>query len=89
MLLKKFDIGFANLSIELMDDMTPEKTQVVVGLTDKKTNEYLQDLCLVQKAEGKESVNVYVFADKNSEDYTDKFEIKKYAGDKDVFYTRC
>lgn len=75
MLLKKIDIGFANLSIELMDDMTPETTQVVVGLTDKKTKDYIQDLCLVQKAESKEAVNVYVYADENSEDYTDMFEI--------------
>lgn len=84
MVLKSIDIGFANLSIELMDDMTPETTQVVVDLTDKISNEYIQDLCLVQKAKGKESVNVYVFADENSEDYTNKFEIKKYEGDGDV-----
>ena len=74
MLLKKIDIGFANLSIELMDDMTPETTQVVVGLTDKKTKDYIQDLCLVQKAESKGAVNVYVYADENSEDYTHMFE---------------
>lgn len=78
MILKNIDIGFANLSIEIMDDTTPETTQVVVGLTDKKTNNYIQDLCIVQKAESEDSVKVYVYADENSEDYTDKFEIKKY-----------
>lgn len=87
MIIKTIDIGFAILSIELVDDKTPdelmgdnapETTLVVVGLTDKKTKAYIQDLCLVQKADEKEAVNVYVYADENSEDCTDKFEINKY-----------
>lgn len=75
------DIGFAEISVEIMDEnLAPEAGQVVVGLTDKVSGDYIQDLCVVEKAHDTKGdcVNVYVYADECSENYTNKFVIRKY-----------
>ena len=74
------DIGFAEISVEIMDEnLAPGAGQVVVGLTSKE-GDYIQDLCVVEKAHDTKGdcVNVYVYADECSENYTNKFVIRKY-----------
>lgn len=80
------DIGFAEISVEIMDEnLAPGAGQVVVGLRDKESGDYIQDLCVVEKALGKKGdcVNVYVYADEYTENYTTNFVIRKFE-DKEV-----
>lgn len=80
MVLKTIDIGFANLNIEIItpDESGEEFADVVVGLTDKKTGDYLQDITVVRKNEVRDAVNVYVYSDETTENYTHEFIINPY-----------
>ncbi len=79
MVLKTIDVGFANITVEVLDDCCePEHEDIVIGLTDKTTNEYLQDIAIIRKNEDKDTINAYIYADETTENYTHKFEIKPY-----------
>jgi glycerol-3-phosphate cytidylyltransferase-like family protein len=79
MVLKTIDVGFANITIEVLDDCCKHGYEdIVIGLTDKKTNEYLQDIAVIRKNEEKDAINAYIYADETTENYTHKFEIKPY-----------
>ena len=67
--------GF-NLVIEQNTD--PDyQNEIMIYLTDKN-NVITQDLTIVRHLDNGNKFEVMVFADKDNEDYTDKFEIEIY-----------
>ena len=71
----KLNNGF-NLVIEQNTD--PDyQNEIIIYLTDKN-NVITQDLTIVRHLDNGNKFEVIVFADKDNEDYTDKFEIEIY-----------
>lgn len=78
------ELGFANLVAELYnhDSKSPE---ITVYLEDKTTGLILQDIALIRQAIQENStepipdkIDCLVWADKDNEDYTNKFVIDCY-----------
>lgn len=82
------NLGFANLTIDIIDDCTdPQFANAVIGLQNKSSGEYMQDIVVVRKSMPEsttskdtkaDTVTVYVYTDEYSEDYTHKFTIFPY-----------
>ena len=73
------DLGWTSLVVEKYED-----DEFSIYLQDKTTSCVTQDIAAVRQARNGddkptgEAVECLVWADKNSEDYTDKFIIEKY-----------
>lgn len=80
----KIDLGFATLVAEKGTDESYH--EIFIGLEDKD-GVFIQDLAIVgqkyhytddAEVVQDKGINVMVYADKNNEDYTNKFEIGIY-----------
>ena len=73
------DLGWTNLVVEKYED-----NELSIYLQDKATSCITQDIAIVRQARNSddepagEAVECFVWDDKNSEDYTNKFTIEKY-----------
>ena len=72
------DLGWTNLVVEKYED-----DELNIYLQDKETNCGTQNIAAVRQARNDDesvesAVECLVWADKGSEDYTDKFIIEKY-----------
>jgi len=84
------DIGSVNLTVEKYAGDHPVQ-EIVICLEDKATGVILQDIAVVRQAVDAsnneatpDTVECLVFADSDTEDYTDKFLINSHKFDSDV-----